>query len=331
MRLKLDSCSMHRAIMPLTFLVGVMIAIPAARAQATVPAAAPATQEQPPEPGKVALVGQLPAELKVKRAKTGHLLVSPKINGQEAGWFIFDTGAGMSCVDKTVAEKLALPHALDASALGEGGTQQTRLLKINSLELGPVLVEDSTVVELNLKPIALAMGEQIDGVIGYECFLPGVFEVDLAAGTITVHDHATYKLPDGHAWEKLSFKGRRPRLPGQIEDNAPGLFLFDLGANTSLTIYAPTVERFKLLEGRETSAAMSGGVGGIHAARKGTVGSLTLAGERIDDVPAVFAQAKQGTSGTEQEIFGSVGVGLLKRFVLVLNYREQTVGLLPKN
>jgi hypothetical protein len=316
--------------MPLTLVIGFMIAIPAVSAQAPATAPAPATQVQPPEPGKVALVGQLPAALKVKRAKTGHLLVSPKINGQAAGWFIFDTGAGMSCVDKTVAERLALPHARDASALGEGGTQQTRLLKIKSLELGPVLVEDSTVVELNLKPIALAMGEQIDGVIGYECFLPGVFEVDLTAGTITVHDHATYKLPDGHAWETLSFKGRRPRLPGKIENNEQGLFLFDLGANTSLTIYAPTVERFKLLEGRETSAAMSGGVGGIHAARKGTVGSLTLAGERIDDVPAVFAQSKQGTSGTEQEIFGSVGVGLLKRFVIVLNYRDQTVALLPR-
>jgi hypothetical protein len=318
-----------RAVATITAaIVLVLFSSGTARAQATAPSTAPAGQ--PPEPGKVSLVGPLPAELKVKRAKTGHLLVSPKIDGHEAGWFIFDTGAGMSCVDKALAERLALPHAADASALGEGGTQQTRLLKIKSLQLGPVLVEDSTVVELNLKPIALAMGEQIDGVIGYECFLPGVFEVDLDAGRITVHDHAAYTLPDRHAWEKLSFKGRRPRLPGQIEDNEPGLFLFDLGANSSLTVYAPTVERFKLLEGRQTSAAMSGGVGGIHAARKGTIGSITLAGERIDDVPAVFAQSKQGTSGTEQEVFGSVGVGLLKRFVLVLNYRDQTVGLIPK-
>jgi hypothetical protein len=294
-------------------------------AQASPPAS------QPAEPGAVSLVGPLPAELKVKRARTGHLLVAPKVDGKDAGWFIFDTGAGMSCVDKTVAEKLALPRAGEASALGEGGAQQARLLKVKSIELGPVLVEDSTVVELNLKPIALAMGEQIDGVIGYECFLPGVFEVDLAAGKITVHDPADYALPGGHKWEPLSFKGRRPRLPGKIEGNEEGLFLFDLGANSSLTVYAPAVERFKLLDGRETTATMSGGVGGIHAARKGAVGSLTIAGQRIDDVPAVFIQSKQGAAGSEQDVFGSVGVGLLKRFVLVLNYRDQTVGLLPRS
>ena len=92
-------------------------------------------------------------------------------------------------------------------------------------------------------------------------FWAGVFEVDLAAGKITVHDPATYALPDGQKWEKLSFKGRRPRLLGKIESNEVGLFLFDLGANSSLTVYAPAVERFKLLEGRETTETKSGGVG----------------------------------------------------------------------
>src|SRR5688572_10361862 len=309
---------------PSVMLVALLALASRAIAQTTAPATEPA------EPGKVSLVGTLPSELKVKRAKTGHLLVAPKVDGNEAGWFIFDTGAGMSCVDKTVAERLALPHAGQANALGEGGAQQTQLLKVKSIELGPVLVEDSTVVELNLKPIALAMGEEIDGVIGYECFLPGVFEVDLAAGKITVHDPATYALPDGQKWDKLSFKGRRPRLPGKLESNEEGLFLFDLGANSSLTVYVPAVERFKLLDGRETTETKSGGVGGIHAARKGSVGSLTLAGQRIEDVPAVFVQSKQGAAGNDPEVFGSVGVGLLKRFVLVLNYRDQTVGLLPR-
>ena len=311
-------------------LVGALVAAKALGQAATRASTAPAVGAEPAAPGKISLVGQRPAELKVKRAKTGHLLVSPRIDGTDVGWFIFDTGAGMSCVDKSLAERLALPDAGAASALGEGGTQQTRLLKIKSLQLGPVLVEDSTVVELNLKPIALAMGEPIDGVIGYECFLGGTFEVDLEAGKITVHDPARYELPAGQAWETLSFKGRRPRLPGKIEGNEPGLFLFDLGANSSLTVYAPAVKRFKLLDGRETTETRSGGVGGIHAARKGSVDSITLAGQVIDDVPAVFVQAEQGSAGTDAELHGSVGVGLLKRFVLVLNYRDQTVGLLPR-
>ena len=44
----------------------------------------------------------------VKRAKTGHILVRPKVDGQEIGWFIFDTGAAGTVIDPTAAAKLKL-------------------------------------------------------------------------------------------------------------------------------------------------------------------------------------------------------------------------------
>ena len=39
----------------------------------------------------------IPAELEVKLTYTGHLLVHPLIDGQDVGWFVFDTGAGGNC------------------------------------------------------------------------------------------------------------------------------------------------------------------------------------------------------------------------------------------
>src|SRR5215470_7433707 len=50
--------------------------------------------------GEATFDPKAPAKLEVKRVKTGHLLVRPVINGHEAGWFIFDTGAGI-CVVST--------------------------------------------------------------------------------------------------------------------------------------------------------------------------------------------------------------------------------------
>ena len=79
----------------------------------------------------------LPAELKVKRIeRTGHLLVAPQINGQDAGWFIFDTGAGLSCADQTLVQRLKLPHAGDTIARGSGGNQPTTFRRAESLSLG---------------------------------------------------------------------------------------------------------------------------------------------------------------------------------------------------
>jgi len=286
--------------------------------------------DEAPQPGRISISGSTPAELKVKRARTGHLLVAPQINGQDAGWFIFDTGAGMSCADTQLVERLNLADAGEASAKGEGGTVDTRLRAIKSLTLGPVLIEDSSVVELDLGPIAMAMVEQIDGVIGYECFQAGIYEVDLLEGRITIHDPATYKLPEGQSWQPITFIGRRPHVTAQIEDNSPGIFLLDLGANNAATINAATVEKLKLLDGRDTTAAMSGGVGGIHAARKGALKTMTLCGQKVEDVPTVFAQSDKGAQ-SQDGVQGSIGVGLLKQFHVVIDYRNERVALLPRS
>jgi predicted aspartyl protease len=304
------------------------VATPRTTAQ-NAPQSAATAPAAPAEPGKVSLVGKLPAELKVKRAKTGHLLVQAQIDGKDAGWFIFDTGAGMSCLDKKIVQRLALPDAGEASAQGSGGAQATHLRAVKSLAVGPVLVEDSTVVELDLRPIAAAMGEQIDGVVGYECFLAGIFEVNLEEAKITVHDPGTYKLPEGQRWHSLSFLGRRPCVPGKIEDREEGRFLIDLGANSAITIHAPAVEKLKLLEGRETKASMTGGVGGMHAARSGSLKELTICGQTIREVPAIFATtSKAGPS--ESELQATIGVGVLKRFQCVVNYRDKSIALLPR-
>src|SRR5687767_6698602 len=60
-------------------------------------------------------------ELEVRRTTTGHLLVKTMLNRQDAGWWILDTGAGMSCIDKTFADELKLADAGAITASGMGG------------------------------------------------------------------------------------------------------------------------------------------------------------------------------------------------------------------
>ena len=40
------------------------------------------------------------------RLQDGVPLVVPEVNGADAGWFILDTGAGMSCIDKDMADEM---------------------------------------------------------------------------------------------------------------------------------------------------------------------------------------------------------------------------------
>lgn len=277
----------------------------------------------------VSTVGVLPASVPILRAKTGHLLVPVTLNGQPAGYFIFDTGAGMSCVDKSLSAKLALPPAGAANAAGNAGTVATTLRKIDSLAFGPVVVKNSLVVELDLAPISAALGHEISGVIGYECFFAGVFEIDSATPTITLHAADAPPIAATGHWQPMTLTSRRPHLPGQVEDHPPGQFLIDLGANTGLTLSSPTVRRFNLLSNRPTTSATSGGVGGTQPAAKGTIRSLKLADQTVTDVPATFSQATQGLLASDENL-GAVGVGLLSRYRLFLDYPQSRIALIPK-
>lgn len=64
--------------------------------------------------------------LAVRRAPTGHLLVHPRINGKDAGAFIFDTGAGMCVVSAPHSAELGLRASGSLEALGIGGVSTSR-------------------------------------------------------------------------------------------------------------------------------------------------------------------------------------------------------------
>lgn len=67
----------------------------------------------------------LPAQIEVKRAATGHLLVQPLVNGKNLGWFIFDSGAGITVLDQAAATDLALETFGGVSAHGSGGAVES--------------------------------------------------------------------------------------------------------------------------------------------------------------------------------------------------------------
>lgn len=63
----------------------------------------------PPAPADARFAADVPAALEVRRARTGHLLVKPRIDGRDVGWFIFDSGAGNSTLPPPWRNRSACP------------------------------------------------------------------------------------------------------------------------------------------------------------------------------------------------------------------------------
>ena len=273
------------------------------------------------EPKRASFDSTAPHALEVKRTTTGHLLVKVNLNGQDAGWWILDTGAGMSCIEKEFAEQMNLPDAGAITAKGMGGEKQTKLRTFDSLKLGGLHLEDGKLLELNLKPYGFLMGAgvQINGIVGHDCFMNGVFDIDLANAVVSVHDPKTFKLaPSQGQWTSVKTVGRTPAVEGTIEGSEPGMFTLDTGSNEGLLVHSRTVERLKLLENRKTGTGMFGGVGGAKAVKTGRLKSVTVGGCEMSDVSAAFAQAKDGASASD-EVLATVGLKFLSNFRMVIN------------
>lgn len=269
-----------------------------------------------------------PAALEVKRAPTGHLLVRPKIDGKELGWFIFDTGAGSSVLNDATAAQLGLKKLGEVPASGVGSTTLAGLYRSSTLTLGPLTIDTPLYIGIDLTFLDPHMGVHIDGIIGYGVLARSIVEADMAGAAISLHDPATFQL-QGADWAKLLVYERVPCAQASFEGHT-GYFKLDTGAgNSTVTIHAPAVEKFKLLEGRTTSPTVLSGHGGSVPGVAGPLEWFEIAGNRTEKVVATFATTKVAAFADEYTL-GNIGGKLLAPFTLVLDYQHSRIGFVPK-
>lgn len=292
----------------------------------TQPADSPAAAE-PPTRASIEFRADRPTELEVKRAPTGHLLVRPKVDGADAGYWIFDSGAGICCVSTPALPSLHLRRAGDVEAVGIGGAATAPTYRADQLELGPLLLRDHPLLATDLSFLTQHLGETITGVIGYGVLSRCVVEFDFVAPRLALHDPAHYELTSA-TWAPLNLDGRTPAVTARIEGHE-GLFQIDTGQNSAVVCAAATVAAWQLADRPGLRDAKVGGVGGAVAAKAGTFDWIEFGGVRQERIDAVFLlEAKGSRSSTTRA--GAIGVALLRPFVMVTDYGRQRIAFRPR-
>jgi hypothetical protein len=266
--------------------------------------------------------------LEVKRAPTGHLLVHPRVDGIDVGWFIFDTGAGSSAVlDPSAATRLKLKHLGSSSITSMMGSVRTTIMRGHSLEIGPVTLEKPFLVEMDLGFVRKVMGTEVVGIIGYDLLSRCVAELALAGDSISIHDPNRYRL-DSAPWQRLTLNQALPTVEATFEGNRRGRFRIDVGAAGlagTVLFHAPAVEEMQLLKDRHSTTAQAG----PNRIAVGKIAWFELAGHRLEDPTVLFARDRQGPLGDEY-VEGNVGVEMLKPFLLILDYPHQRMAFLRR-
>lgn len=272
-------------------------------------------------------------ELDVKRAPGGYLLVRPTVDGEDLGWFILDSGAGTNCISTSVTEALADGPADgpigQIPARGIGGTVPASFWRADELALGPMTVAGPIFMELDLAFLDAAFGVKIGGILGFELLARCVAEVDMAEGVVALFDPRDYTLADDGRWEDALLYGRHPNVRASFEGHE-GVFKIDTGAaGDTVTMHYQTVADLGLVEGRETKASRTGGVGGQLPTRTGVLASFRLGGHDFTALPASFMIEDTGAL-SDDYVAGNVGGKLLEPFVLVFDYPHARLGFVPR-
>jgi predicted aspartyl protease len=269
-----------------------------------------------------------PAALEVLRVRTGHLLVHPTLGGEDLGWFIFDTGAGINCISTSVAERLGAEPFGEITALGVGGRTTCSFWRIGSLELGPLTVEEPLFMGLDLAFLSEPFGVEVAGILGFEFLARCVVELDVEAPSIALFDPAGYALPDGGRWEEALLYGRHPCVRATYEGHA-GVFKIDTGAaGDEVTLHYAEASGLDL-GARATQSSQSGGVGGTVAVRTGPLADFVLGGHTFEAVEASFALEDRGAFA-DAYTAGTIGGKLLAPFRLTFDYPRTRFGFVPR-
>jgi hypothetical protein len=271
--------------------------------------------------------GNAPAVVESRRTPSGHVFVRPRLNGKDVGWFFLDSGAGSMCISPEAADATGMKTVGEILAIGVGGPVKSKLRRGGEIEIGPIAIRDLTFVEIDFRPFERTMGFKVGGICGYDLFARAVVEFEAKTGRVGIFDQGRYQLTGGN-WQELLLSGKSAAVWCGFPGAPKEAFRLDTGAGGTLSFHSPAVKQWKLLEGRETQAARSGGVGGSNEERRGTIDWFELAGHRFEKPTVGFSLADKGAF-TSVHTAGNIGQQFMAPFTIVFDYAHRRIAFKP--
>lgn len=269
----------------------------------------------------------LPAELRVTQgvpfsaSAPGHFYVRPLVDGNDVGWFHFDTGSDTTQLDTRIADELKMPILGESQTMGaDGRPQKVTIRQGKTFQLGRITYKNPIFIVSDTTGKNAPPGEKRAGLIGYPLFARAVLEVTGGGKQIALYDPKTYKLGRGK-WQELFYIDLTPAVVCRFEGNRTGLFQLDTGYTGTVTFYGKFIKDEKLLENRQIKEASDTGSGGTYKLVAGKLDWFEFAGYRFDNPEAGFRVSGFSREGGA----GVVGREFLSGFTVVFNYPEKRI------
>lgn len=292
-------------------------------APATVPSATTSAAARQAASFSVNRPDQLPGALKIQlRQHRGYLFARTRIDGRDAGLFMFDTGSNLNVISTGVAGRLGLPTTGTSQATGIGGTQAFEYRSVERLEFGGLVVAGDKLAAISLHAMSAGIGTSVSGLIGIRALGGLPFTLDYTDSTLTIYRRDRFTPPRDTPVYPARFDFGLPVVAAQIGDGHKIWLILDSGADNELTLPRKCLEDWPdIVDVAGTGAGASTGIGGSVASTRTWLRSLDLFGLNLRSTPVTFEKSPPAFARQPRPI-GRVGGALLKNFRLTIDSKR---------
>lgn len=271
-------------------------------------------------------------EVEIKQTKSGHIFVKPLINGEQFGWFLFDSGAGGSMLKQEIIDKFNFTRVATSITGGIGGIRgKVNVYKGGELKLGPLSIKNLNykVYDPSRSMASKLLGEPVVGVLGWDILIRATVEIDMLKARMWIYDPDEYRIPEGSR-QRLFLHWKVPYAEATFAPNHTGMFMLDTGAGKSGIFFTHfSVKTLSLLKGKDGKQSNAQGAGGKIPIIKGNIDWFEIHGHKTKNASAIFSIGDDH----EADIFstGFLGGAVIKPFKVVFDYRRNEIGLIKRH
>ncbi len=242
--------------------------------------------------------------------------------------FILDTGVQTTILtDRTFSDILDIQYNRKLTLLGADGDKgvDAYIAGNVSLDLPGTQGEGQVMLVLEEDYLQLKnyLGEEVHGILGYEIFRRFIVEINYDARTITLHEPASYKPKKRFTAIPIVVENTKPYLQANLHTGDTTILaklMIDTGASHSLLLDASSHEVIQLPEKR-INVTLGRGIGGDINGYIGRINGISFGKFSFNSVISSFPDTTRlGEVFKETGRQGTLGAGILRRFIVIVDY-----------
>lgn len=272
-----------------------------------------------------ALMAILPAEAAPRafQLRDGQVVITVNLNGKDLP-ALLDTGAIRSLIEADFAREMGIrSQRIGGGTIGASGktVRYGRTSNVR-LDIGAGAKSRPLGTYEAAEPFA---PEGVHLLIGMDVLDNMAVSLDFQTMTISIERGVGFKTPAGEPFKLTRSHWLRPTLSVALAD-AQAELVFDTAASGTLHLHTDVVARSPELSALPTTRRRITGIDGERERDSIIIPSVTLGGQTFTDVRA---SAGEMPPVGRLPMHGVIGVDLMKRFHLVMDFAEDRVWMTP--